>query len=129
MGTTVAPPYATLFLGKLEEEHILNKFGDLFMIFLRFLDDILFVWLGTEKELHKFFAYINTIFQSIKSTLEFSFDKVDFLDNTVYIDQNRMLLTKLYTKPTDKKSRLHLKSNHQEHIKRSVRKLKDTELL
>jgi len=61
MGTKVAPIYAALFLGKLEEDHILDNYKDYLMTFLRFLDDIFLIWLGNIEELHQFFEYINSL--------------------------------------------------------------------
>ena len=45
MGTKMAPPYANLFMGILEEENILNsKFNQYLKLYLRFLDDIFIIW-------------------------------------------------------------------------------------
>ncbi|XP_057312038.1 uncharacterized protein LOC130650523 [Hydractinia symbiolongicarpus] len=44
MGTKVAPPYASLFLGLFEQVFIFDKFPNLITIFIRFLDDIFFIW-------------------------------------------------------------------------------------
>ena len=56
MGTKMAPPYAALFLGKLEEDKILNgNYSYLIQTFLRFLDDIFMIWNGTLGELTTFF--------------------------------------------------------------------------
>jgi len=38
--TKVAPIYESLFLGKLEEDHILDNYKNYLMTFLGFLDDI-----------------------------------------------------------------------------------------
>ena len=47
MGTKVAPVYANLFLGKFEEENILNTNDSKNIIFYkRFLDDIFLLWKG-----------------------------------------------------------------------------------
>ena len=61
MGTKVAPPYASLFLGLFEETYIFNKYPELITIFLRFLDGIFFIWDHGEEELHQFFKYLNSI--------------------------------------------------------------------
>jgi len=56
MGTKMAPPYANLFLGYLEETRILiSTFKMYIKLYLRFLDDIFFIWNGTTKQLKKLF--------------------------------------------------------------------------
>ena len=121
MGTKVAPPYASLFLGKFEEKHIFEKFPDLIAIFLRFLDDIFFIWNHGEEELHQFFTYLNSLHSTIKFTYEFSREKITFLDTTVYVDKKTgVLKTKLYIKPTDTRSFLHYDSYHPNHTKEGI---------
>jgi len=51
---------------------------------------------------------------------DYSKKEVNFLDTTIYLNNNRNIQTKLYRKPTDKKSLLHNSSNHSEHSKESV---------
>jgi len=78
------------------------------------------IWLGNIEELHQFFEYINSLHDSIKLTFDYSKKEVNFLDTTIYLNKNRNIQTKLYRKPTDKKSLLHNSSNHPEHTKESV---------
>ena len=57
MGTKMAPAYANLFMGKLEEK--LNELGKPhIMLWKRFIDDIFVIWIGSASE---FTTYMNTI--------------------------------------------------------------------
>ena len=49
---------------------------------------------------------------TIKSEANVSEVSVNFLDTTLYFDHNRLLCTKLYTKPTDCGLLLHYSSHH-----------------
>ena len=121
MGTKVAPPYAALFLGLLEETHIFEKYPNLITIFLRFLDDIFFIWNHGEEKLHSFFKYLNSIHPTIKFTYEYSRNEINFLDTTVYFDTiTGELKTKLFIKHTDTRTFLHYDSYHPSHTKESI---------
>ena len=72
----------------------------------RFIDDGFLLWLGTEQNLIKFIALLNTLHPTIKFTASFNFQtkSVIFLDTTVTI-KNGIITTDLYRKlikPCDK---------------------------
>jgi len=69
----------------LEEDHILDNYKEYLMTFLRFLDDIFLIWLGSIEEIHKFFEFVNSIHDSIKLTFDYSKKGVNFLDTTIYL--------------------------------------------
>ena len=72
------------------------------LLYLRFLDDIFLVWQYDIEELDKFLTHMNTQLPSIKFTMEYSKEKVNFLDTTVSINHaSHCLETDLYSKPTD----------------------------
>ena len=119
MGTKCAPSYASLFMGKFEETHILPKIRDLILIYVRYIDDIFFIWTGTERELLQFFSEINSVHPTIKFDYIYSRKNVNFLDSTVTILGNR-LGTSVYTKPTDRKAYLHAKSYHPKSTKEAI---------
>ena len=119
MGTKCAPSYASLFMGKFEETHILPKIRDLILIYVRYIDDIFFIWPGTERELLQFFSEINSVHPTIKFDYIYSRKNVNFLDSTVSILGNR-LGTSVYTKPTDRKAYLHAKSYHPKSTKEAI---------
>ena len=119
MGTKCAPTYSSLFMGKFEEIHILPRIKDLILIYVRYIDDIFFIWKGTEQELLKFFSDINLVHPTIKFDYSYSRKSVNFLDSKVSI-LGRKLGTSVYTKPTDRKAYLHSKSYHPRTTKESI---------
>ena len=108
MGTPMAPGYANLYMGNIERE-LLRQYEEEFglrpTVWLRFLDDIFFVWDHGDEELKKFMSFMNTFGgkNSMKTDLKFTFEtgkSVPFLDTLVSINGER-LKTTLYSKPTD----------------------------
>ena len=59
MGTKCAPTYASLFMGLFEQTHLLPKIKDFILLYVRYIDDIFFLWKGTEEELFKFLESVN----------------------------------------------------------------------
>ena len=58
VGTARAPSYASIFMTRFEEKHIytfIKNKVELVELYLRYIDDIVFVWKGSEKELKNFF--------------------------------------------------------------------------
>jgi len=86
MGTPVAPPYANLFLAKLEIDSF-AKISTQPIYFRRFIDDGLMIWDGPEEELNKFLHLMNTSYPSIKITHTPLSNTVDFLDLAITIDK------------------------------------------
>jgi hypothetical protein len=88
MGTFCAPTVANMFLGVFEKDllkrapgrqHIYKNFWK------RYIDDILLIWTGTEEELKKFLAFIDTLHPTIKFTSDYDFQtkSVSFLDTRI----------------------------------------------
>ena len=50
MGTICATSYANIFMGKFESIHIHRYIGDKAITFLRYIDDLFFIWKGTKGE-------------------------------------------------------------------------------
>ena len=120
MGTKCAPTYATLFMGKFEQIHILPRLGELASLYCRFIDDIFFLWKGTEDELLKIIEEINTVHATIKFDFAYSKEKINFLDTTIIITEDNRLKTTIYSKPTDRKAYLHAKSYHPNSTKEAI---------
>ena len=80
MGTKCAPPFANLFMGSLEEQALASWTGTHPLLWLRFLDDILMLWIGTNLELNTFLQHLNSRMTSIKFTMEKSQSTITFLD-------------------------------------------------
>ena len=120
MGTKCAPPYANIFMGVFEERHIYPKILHKTRLYLRYIDDIIFIWKGTEKELKKFLEEINLQHPTIKFDHKYSRSNIEFLDLMIYKDTHGKLATKLYSKPTDRQAYLHKSSAHPHHLKKSI---------
>ncbi len=84
MGTPVAPTWANLFMGKLETDALTAWPGPLPLIWLRYIDDILTLFPGTQTEFDTLLVHLNSRMKSIKFTSETSKCKIDFLDVTIF---------------------------------------------
>jgi hypothetical protein len=123
MGAVMAPSYANLFMGELEEKFI-ESFAAQYavrpLVYIRYIDDIFIVWTNGEELLHRFIEEINQCHVSIKFTHSVSTSSVHFLDVTVSLQPGNQLTTSLYVKPTDNPSYLHWMSEHPRHMKVSI---------
>ena len=119
MGTRVAPAYANHFMQGLDE-HLLSEPILQPRIWLRYIDDIFFIWEHTEPELIKWHQHLNSIHNTIKFTMEHSRKETSFLDTLVKIDKNSNLYTDLYTKDTDSHNYLMYDSAHPPHCKKNL---------
>ena len=127
MGTPMAVNFANLFMSKFETE-MLHKYetnyGKRPLSWIRYIDDIFFIWTGDIKSLNDFLSYCNSFarennFKSkITFTSEFSTENVVFLDTKVKL-HNGQLITELYCKPTATHTYLHRHSDHPSHTIRS----------
>ena len=108
MGTPMAPGYANTFMAKIERE-LLRQYeletGLKPVIWLRFLDDVFFLWTHGDAELKKFMDFMNCFGEKngMRTDLKFTFESgksVPFLDTMVSINGNS-LKTTLYSKETD----------------------------
>ncbi|XP_071155741.1 uncharacterized protein [Mytilus edulis] len=118
MGTKMAPSYANIFMGKLEQR-ILNASLHQPLSWFRFIDDIDMKWDNTEQELNLFIHHANNAHPSIKFTYEISDSKITFLDTTTQLRDGN-ILTDLYCKPTDKHQYLSPLSCHPKHCTKSI---------
>ena len=110
MGTKCAPTYANLVLSVIESE-FLNTLTVKPLCWYRFIDDIFTVFDGSSDELKELVHNFNQLDPSIKLTLEYSAEKIAFLDTVVYRAGNK-LHTSLYKKPTDTTNYLMSSSAH-----------------
>lgn len=100
MGTPVAPSYANIFMGKLEQEIIASTSYILPNTWKRFIDDIQFLWTLTPRNLSHFQTLVYTRHPTIKYTFNSSQDNIQFLDIEI-TQYNTQLETNVYSKPTD----------------------------
>ena len=119
MGCKPIPRYADMFMADIDIRilEIIESDKDGFMkLFKRFLDDIISVWCGSLKALHKIFEAMNQLHPNIKFTMNHTTPNnkgeenncgcdykttVPFLDTSLCIE-NGQIVTDLYKKPTDK---------------------------
>ena len=118
MGTPVAPAYANIFMGWLEDK-ALKSFRLQPHTYLRYLDDIFMLWTHGEHTLHLFIEHLNQFHPTIKFTYTHSSKAISFLDVMVHLS-NGHLHTSLYKKPTDKHQYLDFASHHPRHCKTGI---------
>ena len=118
MGTRMAPSYANIFMGRLEN-HILTGRTLRPTVWWRFIDDIFAVWTHGEALLEEFLDSVNQLHPTIKFTDEWSIESVSFLDTKVIV-RDGWITTDLYTKPTDTHQYLAANSCHPKHCKASI---------
>lgn len=127
MGTKVAPTYATLTIGYLEQklyEEIEKKWGENFklqfiQIWKRFLDDCFIPWNRSKDDIKTLHNILNKLHEDIKFTMECDNKEIPFLDCLV-IKTDSKLETDIFYKPTDSKTYLPFYSCHPKHTKTSI---------
>ena len=119
MGSPVAPAYASLFMGKFEEEFLANM--ELIpTLWLRFLDDIFMLWDHSLEELNIFIKKINNAHPTIKFTHTISQNSVSFLDVQVTKGVSLELQTSVFIKETNNHQYLDYSSCHPKRCKDGI---------
>ena len=82
----------------------------------------MFWWSGTPGDLIIFFNFVNQFNPYIKFTIDYNFTtrSVEFLDLRIWVDDNGVIQTDLFTKDNAKNSYLLPKSNHPSHCCKSI---------
>ena len=127
MGTKMAPTYATLVLGYLEEilyskveKHFGREFNQEFQTkWKRFLDDCFILWNRSDADLECLTKELQNLHPSLAFTKEENNEQLPFLDVSVTI-ANNVVETDVHYKPTDSKQYLDFNSCHPRHTKNSV---------
>ncbi|XP_077123749.1 uncharacterized protein LOC143781120 [Ranitomeya variabilis] len=97
MGATCAPSYANLFLGLWEREVVNNTEGiDAVISWSRYIDDVLFIWQGSESSLVLFLNRLNDNQLNINLTWKFSKHSVEFLDVALKKDSRGFITTNVF---------------------------------
>ena len=120
MDTICAPAYANNFMEKFEKLHIYPYLRNFSTLYCRFIDDIFFLWNGTECELMKFIHNLNQNHSTIKFEFTYSRTSITFLDTKVYKNENGTLCTTIYRKPSDRRNFLNYKLEHLKALKNSI---------
>ena len=90
MGTIYAPPYANIFMDHFERKYIYPFLEGLSLSYLRFIDDIFFIWTGSKNQLITFLNDLNTNHNSIKFECKISQSSIPYRDTEVYIKNNKL---------------------------------------
>jgi hypothetical protein len=147
MGTSFSVTYATIFMIWLETP-IINEFRVHIMLYKRYIDDILLIWLGSSAELCRFRARFGTANDHIKlewqgtpssvdATDPARFNrhqhrKVDFLDLDIQVvtcSGSSEFAFRLYRKPGNAYAYLPYGSYHARHVFRGLLKAELLRLL
>jgi hypothetical protein len=118
IGTKLAVGFANNYMGFFERLFVYFYHRQP-LVWLRFIDDVFMIWTHGEDALAEFVDFINSCVDSIKFTAEYSKFAVNFLDMKVKLQDN-MIITDLYTKPTDSHSYLLYDSAHPQRCKDSI---------
>ena len=127
MGTKVAPTYATLVLGYLEElmyEKITREKGQNFGHYIienwkRFLDDCFSIWPFSLEELNYFETVLNNLHKDIQFKPMISSTHLPFLDVLV-LKSGNSIDTDIFHKVTDSQQYLNFNSCHPKHTKINI---------
>lgn len=123
MGSTMAPNYASLYVGSFEHDFVFNRSHNDFFhhigLWRRYIDDIFILWSGTPNELFDFVNFLNVSSNHLKFTVNYDDQQINFLDILIKKEQDK-LSTDLYRKPTDRNTLLHGKSFHPTNLKKSL---------
>ena len=115
MGTSLAPPFAILYMASLEEPFLQSRRLKP-LLFKRYIDDIFMIWPHGLDELKTFVQEFNNLRPRIKLTFEAYQTAANFLDTTVYKGrrhrENGHLDIKPFFKSTNSMHYLHFTSNH-----------------
>ena len=118
IGTKFAPSYACIFMDRVESDFLASEEIQPW-VWLRYIDDIFFVWTEGEEKLREFLERLNSFHPNLKFTFDYSTKQVNFLD-LIVSTQNNEFVTDLYCKPTDCHQFLHYDSCHPTHTKSSI---------
>ena len=77
IGTNFAPPYACIFMDKVEIDFLEMKAVKP-LVWLRYIDDVLFIWNESEEKLNEFLENLNNFHPNLKFVSEKSKKSVNF---------------------------------------------------
>ena len=117
IGTKFAPPYASIFLDKVESAFLESE-NTKPLVRMRYIIDIFFIWTEID-ELQGFLKRLNVFHPNLKFTHEKSKVYIIFLNVTVSL-KGEEFETGLYCKPTDCHQFLEFNSAHPIHNKKSI---------
>ncbi|OCT88862.1 hypothetical protein XELAEV_18017492mg [Xenopus laevis] len=98
MGAKFAPSYANLYMGWWEETHISIEQKKHLKLYLRYIDNLLCIWQGTQGEFDGFVKDINANELNLRFTSQFSLNKIEFLD-VMLVVKGKEINTSIFRKP------------------------------
>ena len=118
MGPKNACSYADLAMGIIDEKA--KSEGSLKpLLWWRYRDDIFDLWTQGLPKLLEFTDYINSLYPTIKFELVYSDSFLHVLDLTLHL-KDGLIVTDIYSKPTDSHLYLPFSSSHPSHCKRAI---------
>ena len=118
IGTKFGPPYACIFMDQIENEFLKTQSLQP-LVWLRYIDDIFFIWTHGGESLELFMNDLNGYHKNLKFTYENDKESVIFLDLCMKL-QNGKIISDMHVKDTDRHQYLHYNSAHPAHIKKSI---------
>ena len=118
IGTKCALTYARIFLGKVETKFLETQRDTPFW-WVRYIDNISFIWMHGQEKLQEFFRDINKFHTNLKFSSNSNKEDVAFLDIKVKVKQGE-IETDLHVKFTDRHQYLHYTSSQLEQTKPSI---------
>ena len=97
MGTICIPSYANIFMDHFKNKYLYPFLQGLSLVYLRFIDDLFFIWTGIKEQLTNCLNNLSKKQNSIKFEYNISQTSLTFLETEDSI-QNNKLVTKLYRK-------------------------------
>ena len=100
MVTICAYTFTNIIMGKVEKMHIYPYLRVLSTFYCRFMDNIIFLWNGTESEVIKLIDNFNKKHSTKKFELTYSRTSITSLDSKLYKNKNTIPCTIIYRKPS-----------------------------
>ena len=122
ISTKFTPNYANNFIAG-SEGNFFKKLKFKPYLWIRYFDDIFYIWTdGLDKWIRQsFLIFLNEFHPSIKFTMDYSKNTINFLDVKVSKSESGITLyTRLFAKPTDTHQYLHATSCHRSIYKRAI---------
>ncbi|XP_063775638.1 uncharacterized protein LOC134911273 [Pseudophryne corroboree] len=113
MGSCVAPAFANSYMFEVERQALFNEkeVAEKIPFFVRYIDDLFLIWLGTETEFQDLMTRVNSMDSTIKFTYCMSTQCVNYLDVQISLQEGN-IHTSLFKKSTDRNTILHGSSQH-----------------
>ena len=100
IGTNFVPPYACIYMDRVKQDFLKTQELQA-LLWLRFIDDIFFIWTHGKEELKKVMENFNNFTPNLRFTYEYSEKSISFLDLIITLSEQK-LKTTLHIKSTDR---------------------------